>query len=1077
MGIRRWSVARLAKATRRGAAPRARTALSNRRHLGLELLEARLCLSDVVGLLASPPSTAPLLVEDLGSQAAGEPAFDNAPLPWRGESFAGVKITGDPGPYRVGDVVEFVALADGGTGDCEYDFWRRPVDGAWTRVRDWGPDPAWLWDTSGAVAGEYEIRVGARPAGAVDGQVLDSVRVSIRENADQLWSRVIETYLADDLWSPRDGYDAAHYLMVPLHVAFSSGRQDWQGQFADYFQRMMDAGTLEDLTVNPRVHHMYLASRFVALAASAGRTELIPDGLVDLLYRQVENLWLVTRQINYVGAPFEGMRARLLWILSKPEVEQSYYSIVLGRQLFTMAIGADLRAYERATQTQDPRSWVLDDVLDVAERIFRQEVVYVEEGGWLFQPGVMTDYIEYQYAGHDEIAPDLPPAPVPGIAYDSSHSARWPLWLTSLAGAHPDGSPQRAYYDHLKRGLEVQFMDTVVVEPTDAFPAYRTTNYMDGCNGIFRYEYITQGENNGYGPYELSGTVSIGLWSFLDTERVRRMYAHMARQFPLPAEVVDVYVGPNTTRERHPLVALPAAHETGFFELISLLASQREPPDEVPSFGRIELARFTGEKLSGEENWYELTAGREGIVTVETFFRHADGDVNLDIYDETGELVASSRSTTDYERVDFAAAADERFYVKALGANPDVDFRLANLVAVDGDHVRIWGTADDDTFLVTAGPSLALSVGGVGYELAGARQLTLRGEEGADALVFGCDTADDYAELRPGSLDLASRDYEAHAEGVETIRVLSGGGTDVAALRDDADGTDTFKADPNGATLSGDGFSNRVVAFRYVHAYATAGGDDVAVLRDDPAGTDTFEAWPTMARLQGDGYYLRAKSFRWVHAYATPSGDDVAVLHDDPHGTDTFEAWPTMARLQGDGYYLRAKSFRWVHAYATPSGDDVAVLHDDPHGADTFKAWPTMAKLYGAEYYVRAKSFRWVHAYATAGSADVAVLYGSPGNDTLVGTARQGKLHGSGFYNRAVAFDRMHAHGLDGKGDVAVLYDAVLEAGKTGPSPPIGLGSILWLYETERIHLRRDPADGGDSTVDAIDEIFTAWWD
>ena len=60
---------------------------------------------------------------------------------------------------------------------------------------------------------------------------------------------------------------------------------------------------------------------------------------------------------------------------------------------------------------------------------------------------------------------------------------------------------------------------------------------------------------------------------------------------------------------------------------------------------------------------------------------------------------------------------------------------------------------------------------------------------------------------------------------------------------------------------------------------------------------------------------------------------------------------------------------------------------------------------------------------------------------------------------------------------MAVLYDAVLEAGKTGPSSPIEIESILWLYETERIYLRRRPADGGDSTVDAIDEIFTAWWD
>lgn len=180
MDTRWWLVARLAKAIRQGAARRSRSALSNQRHLGLEFLEARLCLSDVVSPLASP------------TYAALEPTAGTARVASESESLAGVKISGDPGPYRVGDVVEFAALAAGGTGDCEYAFWLKPADGDRPPVRDWGPDPAWLWDTSGAAVGEYEIRVGARPAGDVEGQIADSLRVSVRENVDQLWTRVIE---------------------------------------------------------------------------------------------------------------------------------------------------------------------------------------------------------------------------------------------------------------------------------------------------------------------------------------------------------------------------------------------------------------------------------------------------------------------------------------------------------------------------------------------------------------------------------------------------------------------------------------------------------------------------------------------------------------------------------------------------------------------------------------------------------------------------------------------------------------------------------------------------------------------
>jgi hypothetical protein len=94
---------------------------------------------------------------------------------------------------------------------------------------------------------------------------------------------------------------------------------------------------------------------------------------------------------------------------------------------------------------------------------------------------------------------------------------------------------------------------------------------MDGWNGVYRYGYITQGEGKGYGPYELSGTMLLGWWSFLPGEKIRDVYCYISSRFPLSEEEIKVYLGPDTTRDRHPSIKSRAQFEDGLLELISKL--------------------------------------------------------------------------------------------------------------------------------------------------------------------------------------------------------------------------------------------------------------------------------------------------------------------------------------------------------------------------------------------------------------------------------------------------------------------------------------------------------------------------
>ncbi len=117
----------------------------------------------------------------------------------------------------------------------------------------------------------------------------------------------------------------------------------------------------------------------------------------------------------------------------------------------------------------------------------------------------------------------------------------------------------------MKGGLEKQFYEKVLVPPSPEFPGYRMTNFMDGRNGVYRWEYKGVGKNNGYGLYEVSGVLLEGWWSFLDSPRMREVYQKMAAQFPLPREVETLYLGAQRS---------PSAHVGEIRELIVRLAGK-----------------------------------------------------------------------------------------------------------------------------------------------------------------------------------------------------------------------------------------------------------------------------------------------------------------------------------------------------------------------------------------------------------------------------------------------------------------------------------------------------------------------
>jgi hypothetical protein len=342
---------------------------------------------------------------------------------------------------------------------------------------------------------------------------------AIESNAD--WERVISPLLEKNLWEDETAYDSSHYLMIPLHAAFWMEKDGWMEDFHKHFRRFLreKEHLPEGLKGrSARLQYLFLVSRYLVLAQ-----ESAPDDLERFLLSEMRYFWLVEPAWQWGRKPFrKGIRERIAWKLSTKDVESSYLRAIIDEELFLIGIAANLQTFLNKKRSNIP--FFIKEILGTAKKIFTDEIFWNDSGGWLLQPGVWTDHPDYAYAGHQFFSDNMSKRPVQGISWDSSHSHRLPLILFSLSGSLDCDSEDFQHYVELTKALAKQFFENVVVPPDENFKFYRTKNYMDGSNGVYRFSYHPKMKRSGYPACALSGTPLIGWWVFLFDPRVPELY-------------------------------------------------------------------------------------------------------------------------------------------------------------------------------------------------------------------------------------------------------------------------------------------------------------------------------------------------------------------------------------------------------------------------------------------------------------------------------------------------------------------------------------------------------------------------
>ncbi|GDY12620.1 hypothetical protein LBMAG53_14980 [Planctomycetota bacterium] len=357
--------------------------------------------------------------------------------------------------------------------------------------------------------------------------------------------------------------------MMPVLAAHDRQRSDWQHDLREHYRRFMSDRAALDSGLLNRLQYLNTFAVFLSLSTGTNSDNEIRDQ-VEYLTAEWHRAWFLPAW-QWGRTPFPGgMPERIAWKLTTPNPSLTYYRAIIDEEEFGLAIASSLIVARRKLGMADDPDMIA--ALAWAGTIYRDEMVAHPDGGIIFQPGVYRDHRDYQYAGHQVLAPSLPPSPVDGIGPDTSHSHRTLVFLRQHTMAAQLLGQDATVFIRTARGFAQRFRCLLNERTLNGRRFWSTVNYTSGHDGLYRYRYVTTSES-GYGPGELSGTMTLGWWGGNADGGLADFYGDMLTTFPLSEAAIRLYVGPNTTRVRHPMMTWPTFFNNGFAELLVRLAS------------------------------------------------------------------------------------------------------------------------------------------------------------------------------------------------------------------------------------------------------------------------------------------------------------------------------------------------------------------------------------------------------------------------------------------------------------------------------------------------------------------------
>jgi hypothetical protein len=94
-------------------------------------------------------------------------------------------------------------------------------------------------------------------------------------------------------------------------------------------------------------------------------------------------------------------------------------------------------------------------------------------------------------------------------------------------------------------------------------------------------------------------------------------------------------------------------------------------------WGETWLSTFNGMGIQNDDDWYRIDFYENGGLYIDCQFSHAEGNIDIQLYDSNGTLLQQSTSNTDNESIYFSGdVPSQDFYIRVYGDNSGNSYDL-----------------------------------------------------------------------------------------------------------------------------------------------------------------------------------------------------------------------------------------------------------------------------------------------------------------------------------------------------------------------------------------------------------------